>query len=79
LEELWSKIDDVRRIATAGAGAPINDVTVITLTLAMFEKSGLLSHTTQMFCLSPIDECTMHIFKAELQSFNLAIKNAFSN
>jgi hypothetical protein len=69
LEELWSKIDDARRIATAG-GAPINDVTVITLTLAMFEKSGLLSHTTQMFRLRPIGEWTMDIFKAEFQLGN---------
>jgi len=78
LEELWSKIDDARRIATAG-GAPLHDVTVITLTLAMFEKSGLLSHTTQMFRLRPIGVQVSGPWTSSSLNFNLAIKNAFGN
>jgi len=69
LEELWAKIEDTRRVAIAG-GAEINDLTIITLTLAMFEKSGLLSHTTQMFRLRPIAEWTLAIFKPAFQLGN---------
>jgi hypothetical protein len=65
---LWKKIVEIQRIATVG-GAPITDVAAITLTLAMFEKSGLLSTTTQQWRVKQVANWTWATFKA---NFTLA-------
>lgn len=70
LEQLWTKMTNISRIATAG-GSPITAVAAITLTLAMFEKSGLLATTTEKFRLRPLQEWTMDNFQ---QDFTLANK-----
>jgi hypothetical protein len=44
IEDLWSKISNIQRVATLGA-VPIPEITVITLMLAMIEKPGLLTST----------------------------------
>jgi len=69
LEQLWATINNIRRVAIAG-GVPITDITIITLTLAMFEKSGLLSSTTEKFRLRPVAEWTMDTFQAEFELGN---------
>lgn len=68
LENLWARITEIQRIATAG-NAPIPDVAAITLTLAMFEKSGLLTTTTQQWRVKPINTWTTAMFRVD---FNLA-------
>jgi hypothetical protein len=50
IEDLWSKIANIQRLAALG-NVPITDVTVITLTLAMIETTGLLATTTEKFRL----------------------------
>lgn len=69
IEDLWSKISNIQRIATLGH-VPIPDITIITLTLAMIEKTGLLSTTTEKFRLRPVDEWTFAVFKAEFHLGN---------
>jgi hypothetical protein len=53
IENLWIKIFEIQCIATAG-NAKISDVAAITLTLAMFEQSGLLAITTQQWPYVPL-------------------------
>jgi hypothetical protein len=62
IEDLWSKISNIQRVAAFG-NVPIPDITIITLTLAMIEKTGLLASTTEKFRLRPIDEWTVPLFK----------------
>jgi len=69
LELFWANLANIRRVALTG-GAPISDVTAITLTLAMFEKSGLLATTTEKFRLRPVAEWTMATFKADFDLGN---------
>ena len=72
LEDLWSKIANIQRIAMQGH-VPTPDVTIITLTLAMIEKTGLLATTTENFCLlRPTEEWTVALFKTEFQLGNNA-------
>lgn len=66
IEDLWAKISNIQRVATLGA-LPIPDLTVITLTLAMTEKTGLLATTTDKFRLRPTTEWTLNLFKAEFK------------
>jgi hypothetical protein len=44
---------------------PIAEITIITLTMAMIEKTGLLATTTEKFRLRPITEWTVALFKAD--------------
>jgi hypothetical protein len=69
IEDLWSKISNIQRVAAFG-NVPIPDITIITLTLAMIEKTGLLASTTEKFRLRPIDEWTVPLFKLEFQLGN---------
>jgi hypothetical protein len=69
IEDLWAKIANIQRVATFG-NVPIADITIITLTLAMIEKTGLLATTTEKFRLRPILEWTVALFKSELQLGN---------
>ncbi|KAI2511196.1 hypothetical protein MHU86_3161 [Fragilaria crotonensis] len=69
IEDLWSKISNIQRVATLGA-VPIPDLTVITLTLAMIEKTGLLASTTEKFRLRPSADWTLALFKAEFKLGN---------
>ena len=64
IEDLWAKIVNIQRVALFGA-VPIADITIITLTLAMIEKTGLLATTTEKFRLRPITEWTVAAFKAD--------------
>jgi hypothetical protein len=64
IEDLWAKIVNFQRVAAFGL-VPIPDITVITLTLAMIEKTGLLATTTEKFRLRPVPEWTIATFKAE--------------
>ncbi|KAI2491411.1 hypothetical protein MHU86_23166 [Fragilaria crotonensis] len=66
IEDLWAKIINIQRVAALG-GLPIPDLTVITLTLAMIEKTGLLVTTTDKFRLRPTTEWTLDLFKAEFK------------
>ena len=69
IEDLWAKITNIQRVASFGT-VPIADITVITLTLAMIEKTGLLASTTEKFRLRPIDEWTLLIFYDEFELGN---------
>ena len=69
IEDLWKKLENIKRVADLGK-APITDVTIITLTLAMIEKTGLLATTTEKFRLRPLAEWTMEIFQAEFELGN---------
>ena len=69
IEDLWSKISNIQRVATLGA-VPIPDLTVITLTLAMIEKTGLRASTTDKFRLRPTAEWTLELFKTEFKLGN---------
>ena len=69
IEDLWDKIENIKRIATLGQ-APLTDVTIITLTLAMIEKTGLLASTTEKFRLRPVAEWTLDTFYAEFELGN---------
>jgi hypothetical protein len=69
IEDLWSKIANIQRVAALGT-VPIPDITVITLTLAMLEKTGLLASTTDKFRLRPTAEWTFDLFKAEFKMGN---------
>ena len=64
IEDLWAKIVNIQRVAAFGA-VPIPDITIITLTLAMIEKTGLLATTTEKFRLRPVAEWTVALFKTE--------------
>ena len=70
IKDLWSKISNIQRVATLGA-VPIPDLIVITLTLAMIEKTGLLASTTDKFCrLRPTAEWALELFKTEFKLGN---------
>ena len=69
IEDLWAKIANVQRVAAFG-NVPLADVTVITLTLTMIEKTGLLASTTEKFRLRPPAEWTLALFKTEFQLGN---------
>ena len=69
IEDLWAKIANIQRVAALGQ-IPIPNITVITLTLAMLEKTGLLATTTEKFRLRPLDEWTLDLFKAEFKLGN---------
>lgn len=69
IEDLWAKISNIQRVASLG-NVPIPDVTIVTLTLAMIEKTGLLATTTEKFRLRPVDEWTIPVFKTEFQLGN---------
>jgi len=69
IEDLWAKISNIQRVATVG-GVPIPTITVITLTLAMIEKTGLLATTTEKFRLRPIGEWNLETFKSEFKLGN---------
>ena len=69
IEDLWAKIANIQRVAAFGA-VPIADVTIITLTLSMIEKTGLLASTTEKFRLRPLGEWTLATFKSEFQLGN---------
>lgn len=69
IEDLWKRIEETQRIATTG-GAPITDEAVIALTLTMFEKSGLLSHTTQIWRVKPIVYWNWTGFKTDFTMAN---------
>ena len=64
IEDLWTKITNIQRVAAFG-DVPLADITVITLTLAMIEKTSLLATTTEKFRLRPLAEWTLATFKAE--------------
>jgi hypothetical protein len=64
IEDLWAKIINIQRVAAFGA-VPIPDITIITLTLAMIEKTGLLATTTEKNRLRPITEWTVALFRAD--------------
>ena len=64
IEDLWAKIVNIQRVAAFGL-VPIPDITIITLTLAMIEKTGLLASTTEKFRLRPVTEWTVATFKAD--------------
>lgn len=66
IEDLWAKIANIQRVAALGH-VPIPNITVITLTLAMLEKTGLLASTTEKFRLRPLDEWTLDLFKSEFK------------
>ena len=69
IEDLWSKIINIQRVAAFG-NVPIADITVITLTLSMIEKTGLLASTTEKFRLRPTAEWTYALLKSEFQLAN---------
>ncbi|KAI2494252.1 hypothetical protein MHU86_20270 [Fragilaria crotonensis] len=69
IEDLWAKIANIQRVATFG-NVPIADITIITLTLAMIEETGLLATTTEKFRLRPFDEWTVALFRSEFQLGN---------
>ena len=69
IEDLWAKLSNIQRVATLG-NVPIPDITIVTLTLAMIEKTGLLATTTEKFRLRPVDKWTVTIFKTEFQLGN---------
>jgi hypothetical protein len=65
IEDLWRHVENTRRVATAGA-SPIDDVSTINSLLTMFEKSGLLTTTTEKFRLRTLNEWQMAIFKDDV-------------
>ena len=69
IEILWKRIAEIRRVATAGA-EPITDVMAITLTVAMIEKTGLLTDATKAWRLRPLAEWTMQTFQADFNRAN---------
>ena len=69
IEDLWAKLANIQRVASLG-NVPIPEITIVTLTLAMIEKTGLLMTTTEKFRLRPVDEWTIALFKSEFQLGN---------
>ena len=69
IKDLWVTIANIQHLAALG-NVPIPDVTVITLTLAMIESTGLLATTTEKFCLRPLADRTLALFKAEFKLGN---------
>ena len=69
IEDLWAKLANIQGVATLG-NVPIPEITIVTLTLAMIEKTGLLVTTTEKFRLRPVDEWTIALFKSEFQLGN---------
>ena len=64
IEDLWAKLANIQRVAHLG-NVPIPEITIVTLTLAMIEKTGLLATTTEKFRLRPVTEWTIALFKSE--------------
>ena len=64
IQDLWAKIIKIQRVAAFGA-VPIPDITIITTTRAMIEKTGLLATTTEKFRLQPLTEWTVALFKVD--------------
>ena len=64
IEDLWAKLANIQRVAALG-GVPIPEITIVTLTLAMIEATGLLATTTEKFRLRPTAEWTIALFKSE--------------
>ena len=69
IEDLWAKLANIQRVAILG-NVPIPEITIVTLTLAMIEKTGLLATTTEKFRLRPVSEWTIALFKSEFQLGN---------
>lgn len=62
LSEPRTKIAHIQHVAALGH-VPIPNITVLTLTLAMLESTGLLATTTTQKCrLRPINEWTLDLF-----------------
>jgi hypothetical protein len=66
IEHLWAKLSNIQRVAIL-SNVPIPEITIITLTLAMIEKTGLLATTTEKFLLCPSNEWTIAFLKSEFQ------------
>lgn len=64
IEDLWGKLANIQRVAALG-GVPIPEITIVTLTLAMIEATGLLATTTEKFRLRPTSDWTIALFKSE--------------
>lgn len=64
IEDLWAKLANIQRVAALG-GVPIPEITIVTLTLAMIETTGLLATTTEKFRLRPTSDWTIALFKSE--------------
>ena len=64
IEDLWTKIANIQRVAAFG-DVPLAEITIITLTLAMIEKTGLLASTTEKFRLRPLADWNLTLFKAD--------------
>lgn len=69
IETLWKRIAEIRRVAAAG-NEPITEVTAITLTVAMIEKTGLLSDATKAWRLRPLAEWTLQNFQTDFDRAN---------
>ena len=69
IEDLWDRIANIRRVAELGK-VPIPEITILTLTLAMIEQTGLLATTTEKFRLRPINEWTLDAFQADFELGN---------
>jgi hypothetical protein len=74
IKDLWAKISHIQCVATLGQ-VPIPDITVITLILAMIEKTGLLAATTKKFRLQPANTWTL---PTSSPHSNLATRSAFA-
>jgi hypothetical protein len=59
VEDHWAKLSNIQRVAILG-NVPVPDITLVTLTLAMIKKTGILATTSENFCLRPINEWTKH-------------------
>jgi len=68
IEKLWARHVEIRRIATAG-NAPINDDTVIGITIKMFKDTGVFDTACEMWRNKPATDRTyanfMSFFAAE--------------
>ncbi len=69
IEDLWAKLANIQRVAVLG-NVPIPEITIVTLTLAMIEKTGLLATTTEKFRLRPSADWTITLLKSEFQLGN---------
>lgn len=69
IEELWCRIKEARRIATA-AHDDITENATINLTLTMFEKSGLLADATRAWRLQPTSDWTLARFTNDITAAN---------
>lgn len=69
IEELWSRIKEARRVATAAQDS-ITEAAAINLTLTMFENSGILSDATRAWRLHPLTEWNLARFATEFTTAN---------